>query len=215
MIEVATITFNDFQVNTYLVWDETGQCLVVDPSFYSTSEQEAFESELTGKGLRLTGQINTHCHVDHMLGVGYIRSRYGFPFRAHRDEAKIVASTTLMGDLFGWKVEPLEGIDLFLEDSEMVPVGNHSLQGIHVPGHSMGSMAFYSREGGFVITGDALFRSSIGRTDLPGGNYDTLIASIRNRLLVLPPGTVAFPGHGPSTTIGEELHENPYLKVTA
>ena len=124
---------------------------------------------------------------------------------------KVTESVPLMGDLFGWSVEPLDGIDEYLEDNGTIPLGNHSLKSILIPGHSPGSLAFYSREGGFVITGDALFQGSIGRTDLPGGDYDTLISSIMNRLLVLPPETIVHPGHGPSTTVGREIAENPFL----
>ncbi|MFH0759464.1 MAG: MBL fold metallo-hydrolase [Bacteroidota bacterium] len=213
MIHTEAIVFNAFQVNTYLVWDETGACLVVDPAFYSKEEQHALESLLSVKGLYVAGQINTHCHVDHVLGVHHMKSEYKCAFRAHHEESKVTANVPLMGDLFGWSVEPINGIDEFIEDNQLIPVGNHSLQAIHVPGHSMGSLAFYSRDGGFVITGDALFRGSIGRTDLPGGDYNTLINSINNRLLVLPPETVVFPGHGPSSTIGEETGSNPFLRT--
>jgi hydroxyacylglutathione hydrolase len=110
-------------------------------------------------------------------------------------------------------VEPLNGIDEYLDDRGTVTIGNHVLQILHVPGHSMGSVAFYSKEGGFVITGDALFQGSIGRTDLPGGDYNTLIESIRQRLLTLPPGTKVYPGHGPPTSIGREAAENPFLST--
>lgn len=213
MIFTEAIAFNNFQVNTYLVWDETGSCLIVDPAFYSEEEQHTLESILHEKGLTVAGQINTHCHVDHVLGVRFLKTEYNFPFRAHPEESKVVASVPLMGDLFGWKVEPIDGIDELVEDNQQITIGNHFLQAIHVPGHSSGSLAFYSREGGFVITGDALFQGSIGRTDLPGGDYDTLIESIKGRLLVLPPDTAVYPGHGPSSTIGEEMVNNPFLRA--
>jgi hydroxyacylglutathione hydrolase len=212
MIRTEALAFNDFMVNTYLVWDETGQCLVVDPAFYSEREQRDFELVIGEKDLTVSGMVNTHCHVDHVLGIRYLKTKYGCAFRAHRDEEKVIASVPLMANIFGWNVKPLDPVDEYLEDNASIPVGNHSLQVIHVPGHSMGSLAFYSREGGFVITGDALFQGSIGRTDLPGGDYDTLIGSVRNRLLVLPPETVAYPGHGPATTIGKEAADNPFLK---
>lgn len=213
MIRTEAIQFNAFQVNTYLVWDETGQCIVVDPAFYSVAEQQTLASIISDKGLTVAGQINTHCHVDHVLGVRYMKSEYGCAFRAHSEESKVIASVPLMGDLFGWSVEPLDGIEEYLEDNGNIPVGNHFLHSIHVPGHSPGSLAFYSKEGGFVITGDALFQGSIGRTDLPGGDYDTLISSITNRLLVLPPETLVHPGHGPSTTVDREIAENPFLRA--
>jgi len=212
MIRIETFAFNAFQVNTHLVWDDSGECLVVDPAFYSADEQERFDSLIAERGLTLSGQINTHCHVDHLLGVAYLRSHYGCKFRAHRLEARLVENAPLLGEIFGWDVEPLSGIDEFLEENGTVAVGTHLLHSIHVPGHSEGSLAFYSPDGGFVITGDALFRGSIGRTDLPGGDYDTLIGSIRSNLLTLPPETLVFPGHGPSTSIGEEAAGNPFLR---
>ncbi len=213
MIQIEAIICNSFQVNTYLVWDETGDCLVVDPAFYTSEERETFDAFLAGKQLKLTGQVNTHCHIDHVLGVQYIKSQYGCPFRGHEVESNLVANAPLMADMYGLSFEPLSGIDRVIEDLEAIKVGNHSLQSIHVPGHSPGSLSYYSPEGGFVITGDALFEGSIGRTDLPGGDYDQLIQSIKTRLLVLPPETTVYPGHGPSSTIGKEIAENPFLSM--
>ena len=214
MIQIDTLVFNSFQVNTYLVWDETGNCLVVDPAFYSREERAFFENHISEKGLKLTGQINTHCHVDHILGVQHIQEHYGSPFRAHGEEANLVKNAPLSGDIFGLSVEPFTGIDQTIDDKETIHVGNQILHSIHVPGHSPGSLAYYSKEGGFVITGDALFQGSIGRTDLPGGDYDQLIQSIRTRLLVLPPETVVYAGHGPPSTIGYEISENPFLTMS-
>lgn len=211
MIEIDALVFNSFQVNTYLVTDETRQCLVIDAAFYSKEEQQKFENYISENELKISGQINTHCHVDHILGSGYLKNRFKCPFRAHDKESPLLANAPLMGDMFGLTVEPIPGIDHILGDRENITFGKHFLQSIHVPGHSPGSLAFYSADGGFVITGDALFQGSIGRTDLPGGNYDTLIQSIRSRLLTLPPETKIFPGHGPPSTIGAEIAENPFL----
>jgi len=213
MIQIDTLVFNSFQVNTYLVWDDEGFCLVVDPAFYSEEEKAFFDKHISDKGLKLIGQVNTHCHIDHVLGVQHIQSSYDFPFRAHLEESELVGNAPLMGDMFGLMVEPFSGIDQVIEDGETILVGNQSLQSIHVPGHSPGSLAFYSKEGRFVITGDALFQESIGRTDLPGGDYDQLIQSIRSRLLILPPETVVYAGHGSPSTIGHEIAENPFLTM--
>ena len=212
MIRTEALPFNDFQVNTYLVWDESQECLVVDPAFYSEDEQEQVLNLIKERGLTVVGQLNTHCHVDHILGLNFMKARFDAPIRAHAGDLKILNNAPLMGDMFGWKVEAIEGIDEELVEDQMVPIGKHKLQVIHVPGHSPGSVALYSREGGFVITGDALFRGSIGRTDLPGGDYDTLINSIGKKLLVLPPETIVYPGHGPSSTIDYEMRENPFLR---
>jgi glyoxylase-like metal-dependent hydrolase (beta-lactamase superfamily II) len=211
MIKVETLIYNPFQVNTYLVWDDTLECVVVDPAFYSAEESDSFNRIVSGEGLVLTGQVYTHCHVDHVLGAGYITDRYDLPLRAHENETGSLNSAPRMGEVFGLKLDPIEGIGAFIRENELVPVGNHFLKALFVPGHSPGSLAFYSEEGGFVLTGDALFRGSIGRTDLPGGNYDQLIESIHSRLLHLPPGTIVYPGHGPSSTIAIEKSGNPFL----
>jgi glyoxylase-like metal-dependent hydrolase (beta-lactamase superfamily II) len=211
MIQIESLTYNSFQVNTYLVWDDTGECMVIDPAFHSGEEKHAFDQRVSAKGLRLIGQVNTHCHVDHLLGVKHIQHHYGLKFRAHRDEERQLQRAPLMGEVFGLQLEPIEAIEVTIQDEELVNVGDHRLKALHVPGHSQGSLAFYSEEGGFVITGDALFQSSIGRTDLPGGDYDRLIQSIRSRLLSLPPETIVYPGHGPSSTIGAEQTGNPFL----
>jgi len=213
MVQLEILIFNSFQVNTFLVWDENGDCLVVDPAFYSEEEKGMFDEFISEKGLKLKGQINTHCHVDHVLGVQHILSKYGCPFRAHQEEAKLLNNAPNMGNIFGLSVEPISGINQTIVDNEIIHIGNKTLQSIHVPGHSPGSLAFYSKEGGFVITGDALFQGSIGRTDLPGGDYDQLIQSIRSRLLVLPHETIVYPGHGSSSTIGYECTENPFLAM--
>jgi len=214
MIQLEALVFNSFQVNTYMIWDSEGKCLVVDPAFYSEEEKVSFNDFISKKGLEISGLINTHCHVDHVLGVYYVREQYGCSFRAHEADSGLVKNAPIMGDAFGLSVEPIPGIDQTIEDNEIIQVGNQTLQSICVPGHSPGSLAFYSKEGGFVITGDALFQGSIGRTDLPGGDYDQLIHSIRSRLLILPPETVVYPGHGSSSTIGHELADNPFLTMS-
>jgi len=212
MIQIGAIAFNSFQVNTYLVWDETKDCLVVDPAFHGEEEIRIFESFLFEHNFNLSGQINTHCHIDHVLGVQYLQTRYKLPLRAHKEEVGQVSNAHLMGEIFGISTEPISGIDQFIEDQEFIEIGNHSLEAIHVPGHSKGSLSFYSPEGTFVITGDALFSGSIGRTDLPGGDYDELISSIQNRIMTLPSDTTIYPGHGPSSTIRNEAFENPFLR---
>jgi glyoxylase-like metal-dependent hydrolase (beta-lactamase superfamily II) len=213
MLQIERLTYNAFQVNTYLVWDEDGQCLVIDPAFTPGEETEAFDRTIREKNLTVTGQINTHCHVDHLLGVRYLEQQYGHTLRAHEGETRNLKNAHLMGEIFGLKLDPLEGIGRIIRDQETISLGQGSLMALHVPGHSPGSLAFYAVEDGFVVTGDALFQGSIGRTDLPGGDYDQLIESIRSRLLPLPPQTVVYPGHGPASTIGSEKEENPFLSM--
>lgn len=213
MITVDSLVFNSFQVNTYLVRDEDGNCLVVDPAFYSPDEEASFDKYISENGLKVAGQLNTHCHVDHVLGVHHLRQEYQCPLRAHKNESGLLNNVPLMGEVYGLKVEPIPGIDAFVSDNDLISLNRVSLRAILVPGHSPGSLSFYSPEGGFVITGDALFQGSIGRTDLPGGDYDTLIHAIRTRLLTLPPETIVYPGHGDPSTIGKEAMGNPFLTM--
>lgn len=213
MLSIDTLVFNSFQVNTYVVRNEDGDCLVIDPAFYSPEELRSFDQYISSNGLKIQGQLNTHCHVDHVLGIKHMRNTYNCPLRAHPDEAALLNNAPLMGEVFGLKVEELSGIDQAVSDKESISIGKESLEAILVPGHSPGSLSYYSREAGFVITGDALFQGSIGRTDLPGGDFDTLIESIRSRLLTLPPDTIVYPGHGDPTSVKEELANNPFLSM--
>jgi glyoxylase-like metal-dependent hydrolase (beta-lactamase superfamily II) len=213
MLKIETHVFNAFQVNTYLIINEQGDCLVIDPAFYSPEEIRTFDHYVASKELRIIGQVNTHCHVDHVLGVRHMQTRYKCPLRAHQDEANLLNNAPLMGEIYGLQLEPLSGIDQAIQEGELIFIGQDSLQSILVPGHSPGSLSFYSPDAGFVLTGDALFQGSIGRTDLPGGDYDTLISSIKNKLLSLPGETRVFPGHGDPSTIGEEALNNPFLSM--
>lgn len=213
MIRVEQLVFNSFGVNTYLVYDAANNCLVVDPAFYTPDEQKYFELQLADRGLQLKGLINTHCHIDHVLGIDYIREKYQLPLQAHELETDNLEKAPLMGDLFGWQLAPLQGIEKKIGHGDKILLGNDELLALHVPGHSTGSLAFYSAKGGFVITGDVLFRESIGRSDLPGGDYDTLMSSIKSELMVLPGETTVYPGHGESSTIAHEAASNPFINL--
>ncbi|MDF1575344.1 MAG: MBL fold metallo-hydrolase [Bacteroidales bacterium] len=213
MLRIESLVFNAFQVNTYLIIHDNGECLVIDPSFYSPEEVRNFDQFIIKQKLQVIGQLNTHCHVDHVLGLQHMQTAYKCPLRAHPEEANLLINAPLMGDMFGLQVEALSGIESPILNDESITIGDTFLKAIHVPGHSPGSLSFYSPEGGFVVTGDALFQGSIGRTDLPGGDYDTLIRSIRNNLLSLPGETTVYPGHGAPTSIGEEAINNPFLSM--
>ncbi len=211
MIHLEKLVFNSFQVNTYIVHDETGECIIIDPSCYSGEENKTLAEFISQHQLRPVLHMNTHCHIDHVLGMHYIRNTYQIQSYAHEKESTLLKNGPLMGDLFGFRVEPLPVLDKFIAHDEIITFGNSELRAIHVPGHSPGSLSFYSAKGGFVITGDALFAGSIGRTDLPGGDYDTLINSIEMNLFSLPPETTVWPGHGGSSTIGFEHRNNPFF----
>lgn len=213
MLRIETQVFNAFQVNTYLIINETGDCLIIDPAFYSPEEVLTFDRYIASKELQIIGQVNTHCHVDHVLGVRHMQISYKCPLRAHPEEASLLNKAPLMGEIYGLQLEPFSGIEKPIQENEIISIGQDFLQAILVPGHSPGSLCFYAPDSGFVVTGDALFQGSIGRTDLPGGDFDTLISAIRDKLLILPRETTVYPGHGDPSTIGEEALNNPFLSM--
>lgn len=212
MIQLKKMVFNSFQVNTYIIYDETGECIIVDPANYEPDEDQALSAFISEHNLVPVLNINTHCHIDHILGINHVKQAFNVPFHAHESEEKLLNSAPLMGKVFGFNMDRLPAIDHFIGHREVIVFGNSELHAIHVPGHSAGSLAFHAPVGEFAITGDALFAGSIGRTDLPGGDYDTLIASISSNLFSLPPGTTIWPGHGESSTIGDEIANNPFFK---
>jgi hydroxyacylglutathione hydrolase len=211
MIHLDKLVFNSFRVNTYLLHDETKECIIIDPANYDTGEHMQMTDFIAQHELKPVLNLNTHCHIDHVLGINYIREHYNIPLHAHEQEKEMLENAPLMGQLFGFSVAPLPSIDKFIIHNDTISFGKSTLQAIHVPGHSRGSLAFFSAKDGFVITGDVLFENSIGRTDLQGGDYDTLIGSIRSLLFTLPPETSVWPGHGEPTTIEKEMKHNPFF----
>lgn len=212
-MQVAIFQFSLFGINTYLIFDpETKQCVVVDPGMSNPQEEKAIENFIAEKGLTLTQIINTHLHIDHVAGVPFLRKKYGVPVLAHEGDEILGLKISHQAAAFGLDLD-LDSIEIseYLKAGDVIKVGNGQLKVLAVPGHSKGSIALYDPEGGFLISGDALFKGSIGRTDLPGGDYKELIDSIEDQLLSLPDSTVVFPGHGPSSTIGEEKRTNPFL----
>lgn len=205
------MVFNSFQVNTYILYDETKECIIIDPACYTEDENRRLENFISEKQLTPVIHLNTHCHVDHVLGMHFTRHRYNIPSYAHKLELDLLNNAPVMGDLFGFVIEPLPGFDKYIFHNEDIVFGNSVLHAIHVPGHSPGSLSYYSEANSFVITGDTLFSGSIGRTDLPGGNYNTLINSIITGLFSLPGNTTVWPGHGEATNIKNEVENNPFF----
>lgn len=210
---VKSFEFNMFGEQTYVVYDpETREAAVIDPGMMNARETVVLFKFISSEKLSVRHLIMTHLHVDHIMGATQVKNTFGVSLSANENDAflgKRIAEQVQMFHL------PLEvsnvGIEHNLKDGDRIMIGNSTLEVLAVPGHSPGSIALYSPEDGFVITGDALFRGSIGRTDLPGGDFPTLINSITSKLLSLPDSTIVFPGHGPSTTVGEEKQLNPYL----
>jgi len=211
MITIKTFIFNDFQENTYILSNETRSCIIVDPGCYISSEQNELSDYIEINQLIPEAILNTHGHIDHVLGCKYIKEKYNIPFIAHKDELDLIKATLDYGLMFGIKADQPPLPDRFIDENENFVFGNTSLKIFHIPGHSPGSIALYSADDKMILTGDVLFRGSIGRTDLPGGNFNLLISGIKSKLLTLPGDTIAFPGHGPYTTINDELRNNPFL----
>jgi glyoxylase-like metal-dependent hydrolase (beta-lactamase superfamily II) len=211
MITLKTFVFNPFQENTYLLFDESKKCIIIDPGMYTESERKEIIDFIGSIGLIPEAIVNTHCHVDHILGCHFLKEKYTLPFYIHPLEMKSLESAQQFGDFFDIKIEQLPSPDFYLSDDDNFKFGSSSLQIMHVPGHSEGSVALYSEADNFVLTGDVLFSGSIGRTDLPGGDYQTLIKSIREKLISLPGKVKVYPGHGPETSIQMEYDTNPFL----
>ncbi len=212
-MKIKRFTFNMFGVNTYVVWDPaTRQAAIIDPGMINSAEERVLDHFITDNHLTVTHLINTHMHVDHSFGVAYVKRHYGVPLEAHVDDEFLSSKLPVQAKAFGIDsdVDAVE-IDRPVRDGDTIKIGNEELKAIHVPGHSPGSLVLYSPGSNWMISGDVLFRNSIGRTDLAGGNHQQLIDGINTRLMTLPPETVVYPGHGPETTIGNEATYNPYL----
>ena len=212
-MQVAVFQFSMFGINTYLIFDpDRKECAIIDPGMSSPEEEKAIENFIAEKGLTLTQIINTHLHIDHVAGIPFLREKYGAPVLAHEGDKFLGERLSEQAGMFGLNMDLGEiEISEYLKAGDRINIGSGHLEVISVPGHSKGSIALYDPEGKYLISGDALFRGSIGRTDLPGGNYRELIDSIEQFLLTLPDDTVVLPGHGPATTIGEEKRSNPFL----
>ncbi len=212
MARYKKLIFNSFQVNTWLVYEDEGPCIVIDPACAEDLERRALLDLIATMRLKPEMILATHGHFDHLPGVHFIKDKFNLPFCGHRDDHNLLQFARQQGELYGFnfEVDPPE-FDQFLNDEETINWGGGSFRVLHVPGHSRGSLAYYFSNSGLVFTGDVLFKNSIGRSDLPGGDYDTIIHSIKSKLLVMDDQTIVLPGHGPETTIGDERESNPFL----
>lgn len=210
-MKIFKLVFSPIEVNTYILADDSDNCAIIDCGCYDKEESERLLDFIKSKSINPVLLLNTHCHLDHIFGNRLVLERFGLrPYSNELDEMNrknAVQHAVLFGLTMDDPPEPAG----FVSDNQIVTFGTEKLVALHVPGHTEGSLAFYSEKNNCVFTGDALFAGSIGRTDLPGGNYDTLIGSIKNKLFVLPPSTVVYPGHGDETTIEKEMKSNPYF----
>jgi len=212
MLQYKRFVFNPIQVNTWVIYESSGDCLIIDPGCYDDSEQRELSRFIDEEGLTPLAVIATHGHFDHITGVHYVMNRYDCLFLGNEKDQELINYASKQGSMFGFNIDdsPLI-LDRLLTDGEELRIGSVALKVFHVPGHSAGSLALYSSESKFVVVGDVLFKGSIGRTDLPGGDTLTLIKSIKEKLMVLPEDTIVMPGHGLETNIGIEKATNPFL----
>ena len=215
MTKVLPLPQNPFSENTYIVFDEeTREAIIFDPGCFTNAEEQALSALIEEHSLKPVRLINTHCHLDHVFGNDYVAKKYGLQLGIHELEEPILTAAPVISQTYGLPpMTPSPPADYFINEGEVIELGSARLEVLLCPGHSPGSLCFYNRAEGYVIAGDVLFRRSIGRTDLPGGDHQTLLGSIHTKLFPLPDETVVYPGHGPSTTIGEEKRENPFLQL--
>lgn len=209
---VKTFIFNPFQENTYVVSDETGKAVIIDAGNLFDNENMQLSNYIKSNNLKPVHLLNTHLHLDHQFGNKYVFETYGLSPQAHKKDEYMIEKLpeTMKGYHFPMTVEG-QPIGKYLTEEDEISFGNVKFKILYVPGHSPGSIAFYSEKDNMLFSGDALFKGSIGRTDMPGGDYETLLNSIHKNLVPLPDPTVVYSGHGPATTIGEERISNPYL----
>lgn len=209
---IKTFTFNPFQENTYLVFDETNEAVIIDAGCLQAGEKQVLKRFIEDNKLTIKRVLNTHLHLDHQFGNKFLFDTYGIAPEACIEDEFLLENVVAQARSYGFPVtEEAQPLGTYITENQEINFGNSSLKAIHAPGHSPGSMVLYSEKAGVMFAGDVLFQGSIGRTDLPKGDYASLILAITKKLLVLPDSTVVYCGHGPSTTIGYEKKNNPYL----
>ena len=215
MLTVKSFEFSPVQENTYVLSDEKDACIIIDPGCYFGNERTMLREYIEQQGLTPKFLLNTHCHLDHVFGNKFVNDTWSLPLHLHEKELPVLEQAPAFGISWGLPFENYRGELIFLKEGDSVQLGENELKVLFLPGHSPGSIGFHDPLGKMLIGGDVLFRGSIGRTDLPGGNFDTLLRSIRDELWTLPDDTTVYPGHGEPTTIGFEKNHNPFLRSKA
>ncbi|QDH79974.1 MBL fold metallo-hydrolase [Echinicola soli] len=211
MLNVQTFTFNPFQENCYILYDDTKKAVIIDPGCYAKDEQETLKNFILSKGLTPVRLLNTHCHIDHVLGNYFINQSYGLPLEIHPKDEPVLMAVSSYASNYGFPAYTPCEAEKYLEEEDKITFGDTTLEVIWVPGHAPGHVVFYHPESKTCIGGDTLFQGSIGRTDLPGGDHQTLLDAIKTKLFVLPDDVKVYPGHGPATLIGHEKIHNPFV----
>jgi hydroxyacylglutathione hydrolase len=213
MLTVKAFSFNPVQENTYILYNEKKRCCIIDPGCYFPEERDQLKSFVDKNALMPVLLVNTHCHLDHVFGNKFVHDTWGLILHIHKKERELLDMAPATGALWQLPFENYHGKLAFIEEDSTINIGDDELQVRFTPGHSPGHVCFYDEAEGFAISGDVLFSGSIGRTDLPGGDFDILINSIQTQLFTMPDDTKIYSGHGPMTTIGIEKTNNPFVKV--
>ena len=202
---------NPYHENTYILYDETGECAIIDPGMDTGAEQNAVVNFIKANNLKPVLLLNTHCHIDHVLGNHFVYEQYGLKPQFNIGESEILAAVPAYAPAMGFRYEPSPLPEVYLPQTGTVSFGNTTLELIFAPGHSPAHLCFYNKADNILIGGDVLFRGSVGRSDLPGGNHAQLIKNIEDKLFTLPDDCTVYPGHGSETTIGYEKETNPFF----
>ncbi len=210
-MNIHSFTFNPFSENAYLIYDETKKCAIIDPGCYMPEEKQELLSFIKKNELSPVLLLNTHCHVDHVFGNKFVFDQFGLLPQFHKNELRLLEAAGEYSKQWGVFLEPSPLPEKFLDETDVIRFGNQEFTILLAPGHSPGSICFYHEKEKIIIAGDVLFQMSIGRFDLPGGDEKTLLNSIHEKLLPLPPDVKVYAGHGSPTTIGFEKMYNPFL----
>ncbi len=211
MIQVQTFVFNPFSENTYVLYDKTGEGVVIDPGCFQQNEYNELETFVKTNQLTIKYILITHGHIDHVLGCTYLKKSWQTPIWLHQKEKETYDAVPTYAASYGFNQYLHTPADYYFTNDEVISFGNSTLDIIYAPGHSAGHVAFINKEAKMCIGGDILFNGSIGRVDLPGGDYDTLIKSIKSKIFTLPEDTMVYPGHGEPTTVKKEKATNPFF----
>ena len=212
MVQVKSFTFNFFNENTFVLWDdETKESAIIDPGVYSSDEQKTLTDFITNQKLNIKFLINTHCHIDHILGCKFVKKKFNPVYYAPEKDILLLENSVMQAQMFDINFEEPPSPDKLINDETELFLGDSKIVFLFTPGHTPGEYCLYLEKEKICITGDVLFKEGIGRTDLWGGNYDALINSIENKLFSLPDDVKIYPGHGDESTIGYEKQYNPFL----
>lgn len=213
MLNVQSFIFNPVQENTYVVYNEQKQCCIIDPGCYFASEEMELKRFIEQNNLHPLYLLNTHCHLDHIFGNRWVHKTYNLTLHLNKLEKPVLEYGPVAGQMWQLPFDNYDGAFHFIDEGDVIRLGEDELHILFTPGHSPGSITFYNRAGKFIISGDVLFNGSIGRTDLPGGDFSLLEESIKTKLYTLPEDVIVYPGHGDSTTIGDEMKTNPFVNM--